>query len=60
VYHAKPIETNILKAIIIGTGICIAKNHWKENFFTLARQYPKGMFITKTTIVAIMSLVIIY
>jgi hypothetical protein len=32
-------------------GMWIDKNHWSENFLTLARQYPKGMLKIKINIV---------
>ncbi len=57
VNHANPTWTNIRSVITKSTGICTANIHCKENFLTLARQYPKGMFIINTARLKIRSLV---
>jgi len=36
-----------------GTGMCTDRAHCSPNFLTLALQYPKGIFSTKTVIVTI-------
>jgi len=42
-------------AIIKGTGIWMARNHWIEKRLTFALQYPKGIFRKNTMMVMIIS-----